>query len=133
MDKLKKFLIFCFVGGVATLIDYSVMNLSIAILGSSYLMTDISKILGIIFSMMWNFPVNRHLTFKAHHGKVRKQLPKWLIVYAITSLVNFLIFSLVIFFTGTELVPRTIAFILGTCAGLILNFVFSLIWTFKDN
>jgi putative flippase GtrA len=131
MDKIKKFIIFCFVGGIATLIDYLVMNLSIFILGNSYIITTISKIFGIIVSMMWNFPANRYLTFKAKDGKVRRQLPKWLLVYAITSLINFLIFSIIIFFIGTEFLPRTIAFIIGTAAGLILNFIISLFWTFK--
>ena len=132
MDRLKKFIIFCFVGGIATLIDYTAMNLLILWLGKSYAITITSKILATIVAMAWNFPASKYLTFKSKEGKIKEELPKWLSVYVLTMFINFIIFSGIIFFIGTEFWPRTMAFVIATGASLILNFIISLVWTFKE-
>jgi putative flippase GtrA len=130
-NKFLKFVVFCFVGGIATLIDFLVLNLSMYFLGNTQVMATVSKALGIIVSMLWNFPANRYLTFKANNGKIRHQLPRWLLVYIITSLVNIGVFSIIVYITGTGFYPRTFAFVCATGVSLILNFIFSLFWTFK--
>ena len=131
MKNFYKFMTFCFIGGVSTLIDFSVLNLGIYFLGPSYLMVNISKILATEISMCWNFPMNRHFTFKAGEGKFHHQLAKYLSLYGVTSLFNFLIFSSLVFVLGTSFLPRTIAFVIATGSALLLNFVGSLFWTFK--
>lgn len=131
MKTLYKFIMFCFIGGVSTLIDYSVLNLGVYILGTSYLMVNISKVVGIGISMCWNFPMNRYFTFKAREGNLKKQIIKFLSVYGITSLVNLIVFSSLIFILGTSFWPRTIAFVIATAAALLLNFFGSLFWTFN--
>jgi len=131
MKTFYKFVIFCFVGGISTLIDFSVLNIGVYFLGESYFMVNLSKIFGIILSMTWSFPMNKHFTFKSKEENLFKQFLKYLSVYGITSLINFLIFSGIIFFIGTAFLPRTIAFIFATGMGLMLNFLGSLLWTFK--
>jgi len=136
MIKKKTFLrfgIFCFVGGIATLIDWAFFNLFSLLLGKELIMLQISRILAIVLSMVWNFFANRKFTFKASQEKVLHQLPKWLIVYGLTSLVNFLVFTLLISILGGEFWPRNIAFVCGTGISLILNFIGSALWAFKKN
>jgi len=131
LKNFYKFICFCFVGGIATIIDLSVFNVSSLILGKTYLILQISRILGIGVSMIWNFTVNRNITFKSRDEKIKKQLPKWLILYFITSLVNFIIFSLVIMILGNSIIERNIAFFCGIAVSIPLNFIGSLLWAFK--
>ncbi len=131
IKRIPKFITFCFVGGIATFIDFVVFNTFAYFLGNSFLMPQISRVLGIVVSMIWNFTMNRNVTFCAKEGSIKSQLPKWLIVYGITALINLAIFSLVISQTGNSLLGRNIAFLCGTGASIILNFFGSLFWTFK--
>jgi len=126
-----KFICFCFVGGIATLIDFIIFNISAFFLGNGFLMPQLARILGIGISMIWNFTMNRNITFNAKDGKIKSQITKWLIVYGITSLVNIIIFSIVINIIGNSFWERNIAFVLGTGISLILNFIGSLLWAFK--
>ena len=131
IKKIPKFLIFCFVGGVATLIDFVIFNLFAYILGSGFLMPQISRILGILISMVWNFTMNRNITFRVREEKIKYKLPKWIIVYGITALINLAIFSLVISQIGNTLLGRNIAFVSGTAVSISLNFLGSKFWTFR--
>lgn len=131
MEKIPKFFIFCFVGGIATLIDFAVFNIFAYFLGEGYLMPQISRAIGIGVSMIWNFTMNRSFTFRAKEEKIKCQLPKWLIVYGITALINLAVFSLVISQTGNSLIGRNIAFVCGTTVSITLNFFGSLLWTFR--
>ncbi len=129
--KFRKFIIFCFVGGIATLIDLGVFNLSAIILGKGVVLLQISRLLGIIVSMMWNFVINRNLTFDAKNEKVRKQLPKWITLYSATSLINFLVFSWAVSVIGASFWERNIAFVCGYVISVPLNFVGSMFWAFR--
>lgn len=131
IKKIPRFVIFCFVGGIATLIDFIVFNIFAYILGDGLFMPQISRALGIGISMIWNFSMNRNITFRAKDGKIINQLPKWLLVYGITSLINLGIFSIILSHTGNSLMGRNIAFVCGTGISIILNFLGSLLWTFK--
>lgn len=126
-----KFIIFGFVGGIAGLIDWGVFNLMAVILGKDFVMLQISRLLGIATSMIWNFSVNRNFTFKAKHEKIKVQLPKWLVLYAATSLINFVIFSGVISLIGTNFWERNIAFLCGWAISIPLNFIGSMFWIFR--
>ena len=58
---LAKIVLFCLTGGIATLIDLAFFNLF-------YLLTSIfvlSRIFGILISIIFNFSFNRNITFKA--------------------------------------------------------------------
>jgi putative flippase GtrA len=126
-----KFVSFCFVGGIAFLIDFAVFNTSAYFLGNAPLMPQLSRVLGIAISMIWNFSMNRSMTFKAKEGKIKSQLAKWLIVYGVTSVINIIIFSIMIGIIGNSFWDRNIAFVLGTGITLVLNFIGSFFWTFK--
>ena len=130
---LGKFVCFCFIGGVSTLIDLVVFNIFSYFLGNGFLMPQLARILGIGISMIWNFTMNRNITFKAKEGKIKSQLIKWLILYGITSLVNLVIFSIAINLIGNSFWERNIAFVLGTGISLILNFIGSMFWAFKHS
>jgi putative flippase GtrA len=127
-----KFICFCIVGGVATLIDFIIFNISAYFLGNGFLMPQLSRILGIITSMIWNFTMNRNITFNAKEEKIKSQLAKWLIIYGITSMINIIVFSIVINIIGNSFWERNIAFVLGTGISLTLNFIGSLLWAFRS-
>ncbi len=131
IKNLWKFVLFCFVGGIATLIDLGIFNICTFLFGKTLLMLKTSRALGIGISMIWNFTMNRNITFRAKEEKVRRQLPKWFILYIITSLVNFLVFSLVITLMGRGFLERNIAFFCGIAISIPLNFIGSLLWVFK--
>lgn len=126
-----KFFLFCVVGGFATLIDWGIFNIFSHFLDNSIFMLQVSRVIAIGGSMIWNFLINRKFTFKAGEDKLSNQAVKWLIVYIVTSLINFIIFSLIISLIGGGFWQRNIAYLSGLVVSIPLNFMGSMLWAFK--
>lgn len=124
---LKKFIIFCLVGGIATILDWGFFNMFFY-LGRPF---SQSRLFAIAISMIWNFWANRTITFKARSEDWKKQLPKYLIVYIISMGSNYIIANAVYFFLPTGTVYANIAFISGLIISIPLSFVGSLLWAFN--
>ncbi|MBS3078616.1 GtrA family protein [Candidatus Pacearchaeota archaeon] len=130
MRTRYKFLVFCFVGGVAALIDLLFFNLFFSVIQAGFIL---SRILGIGISMIWNFTMNRNVTFSAKNSKVKNQLMKYFIMYGITMSANVLVGIVVLNIIGDNLFGGNIAAIAGIAISVPLNFIGSLLWTFKNS
>lgn len=122
-----KILLFCFVGGVATLLDLLFFNFAFKYTGWFVF----SRLAGIAFSMFWNFTINRRVTFQAHKEKPGPQLIKYLIVYGTSMGLNVLVGWIAYGIIGPGQFQANIAAILGFMVSIPTAFIGSLLWAFK--
>ncbi len=124
---IKKIFLFCFAGGIATLIDLSFFNLFF-IFSSMFVL---SRIAGILISMGFNFTFNRNITFKVKNRKVHHQIIKFLILYGISMSLNILVGKLILSLLNESLLSANIAAISGIVVSTITNFFGLMFWVFK--
>lgn len=122
-----KILLFGFVGGVATLLDLLFFNLMFKF--TSWFV--FSRIVGIALSMIWNFTVNRRVTFQAKEGKRSSQLIKYFIVYGTSMGLNVFVGWMIYGIIGPGQIQANIAAIFGFIISIPTSFIGSLLWTFK--
>ena len=145
MDKKEiwKFIIFCFVGGTSALIHFSIFSLFYYIILDAFIKTNIltfgvsikdivSYMMGVIVSITYNFSMNRNITFSAKHISIKKQLPKYLIVYALSIGVGLIVNMIIINIVGETGLNSLIATLCGILASIPVSFIGSLLWTFKN-
>jgi len=125
--NIKKFICFCFVGGASALIDLSFFNLFFW-LGITFILC---RIFAIGISMIFNFTINRNITFSAKGRAIHYQIVKYLIVYAVSIGVNLLTSLIVIMILGENTLNANIAAVSGILVGIPISFFGSLLWTFK--
>jgi putative flippase GtrA len=124
-----RFFIFGIIGFIAFLIDLGFFNLFYSI-ALGFLL---SRVLSAIIAMVFNFILNRNITFSARHTPVKKQIVKWLIVYTIGIGLNTLVGKLVIVFLGESVLNANIAFFSGLLVSVPICFLGSLLWAFKKD
>ncbi len=129
MNHFKKFVIFCFVGFGAFLISWIFFNIIYKI-SSRFVF---SMIISAIISMIFNFNVNRNLTFSARGHSIKKQVIRWLIVYVVSISINISVAKLVLLALGESLLNVNIAFLAGVAVGIPIGFLGSLLWAFKKD
>tara|TARA_Y100000310_G_scaffold338921_1_gene429962 strand:- start:8462 stop:8908 length:447 start_codon:yes stop_codon:yes gene_type:complete len=124
-----EFIVFCFVGGTSALIDLLSFNLFFYFKFSFLL----SRIFATGIAIIYNFSMNRNITFKAKDRSVRKQLPRYIIVYALaitvgltTSLISFKIL-------GEGTFNANFASVIGILFSIPVSFLGSLLWAFKKD
>lgn len=127
LKTIHKFILFVFVGGIATVLDLLFFNF---IFRYSSLFI-VSRVAGIAFSMIWNFTANRHITFQAKEGKPAPQLIKYLVVYGIAMGLNVLVSWTAYGIIGPGQLQANIAAVLGMIVSIPTSFLGSLLWTFK--
>jgi len=129
-NLLKQIITFGIVGGIATVIDFIFFNLI-------FLMTSLfvySRVIGIFMSMIWNFMMNRTVTFKAQEGKIKGQLVKYLIVYGISMGSNVLVSWFVyVYMLSPGQLNANIAAVFALCVSIPLAFIGSKLWAFKTS
>ena len=126
--KLKrKFLTFCFVGGTSALVSLIMFNFFYWMKVGFIL----SVVLGISLALIYNFLMNRAVTFKASETPIKKQWWKHGIVYFISQGINlgmsFVVFSIL----GEGTLRANISVITGIAISIPFSFFGSLLWTFK--
>jgi len=134
-DKLKlfiinnfwKFVFFCFIGLCAFLIDIGFFNL--------FYRTSLnfipSRVLAIFLSMIFNFTMNRNITFSARGYSFKKQIPKWLLLHITAMLINVGAGKLTLIIFGENLLMANIAVFIGVTLSIPITFFGSLFWAFK--
>lgn len=127
MKTLKKFASFCVVGGLAALVELGVFNL-IYIFGNLFVL---SKVVGILVALNFNFAINRKFTFLATKGLLKKQIPKFLTVYAVAFIVNVSVSYIVNIILPAGSLYANIAAASGIVAQIPVSFFGSLRWTFN--
>jgi putative flippase GtrA len=120
MRLSKRFTLFCVFGLIATLIDLSAFNLYL-FLTNTFI---ISRIGGVLTSLIFTFSCNRKITFKSKNTKIKTQFIKFLILYLTTMTLNTLVGLIVIFIAGkTTLIVSNIAAIMGILVSMTLNYI----------
>ena len=84
--KYFRFLFFCFVGVISTLLHFLIFNFFRFWITLSFIS---SLLFAIGLSMIFNFSMNRNITFSARGHSIKKQLPRYLLVYATSMSGNF--------------------------------------------
>jgi len=125
---LRKIVLYCFTGGVATLIDLLFFNIFF-FLTSGFV---ISRVGGILISIIFNFTFNRNVTFQARYQKAHHQIWKFLIVYGISMTLNVLVGKLVLSFLDNSTLSANIAAISGLAVSIPIGFLGLMFWVFKD-
>jgi len=141
MKNIIKFFIFCFVGGTSALIHLVVFNIFFKVLPiiihSKFLIFGVSNyylistVFAIAISMIYNFSMNRNITFSARQEKVSRQLPKYLAVYLSSIGIGFLTSMIVLNLIGEDLINANIATISGVIVSIPVSFFGSLLWALK--
>ena len=119
--------IFSLVGIMAFVIDWVIFNLfykltSIFILSLSF---------GWATSMVFNFTINRNVTFSARGFSIKFQALRWLLVYFIAFLARGGLGKLIIIIIGESPLNVNIAFFAGIAISIPISFFGSLLWVFK--
>lgn len=126
--KLLRFICFCFVGGTSALIDLIVFNIAYY-LGFAFILC---RIFAVGFSIIYNFSMNRNITFSAKGQSIKEQIPRYAVVYAISVGVNLIVSFIMV----TLLEPGTINANISAFTGIVVSIPFSffgsLLWAFKD-
>jgi putative flippase GtrA len=125
---VKKIFFFGATGGIATLIDLLFFNLFF-IISSMFVL---SRILGILISMIFNFTSNRNITFNARKGKVPNQAIKFLILYGISMGANVLTGKFILSLLEESLFSANIAAISGLAVSIPISFFGLMFWVFKE-
>jgi len=126
-DLKKKLINFCFVGLTSALVSLIVFN-AFLVLGLSF---SISVILGILSSIIYNFLLNRTITFDAKSFPIKKQVLRYGFVYAFSQSVNFLVSSFSKFLLGGGTFKSNLAVLIGIVFSIPFSFLGSLLWAFK--
>ena len=127
MNIIKKFVSFCMVGGLAFIIDIGFVNLFF-FLGLEF---PVARTLSISLALIFNFFVNRNVTFKAQHTSAKKQVLPFVVVYIIANLVNLFSSIAIVNLAGANVISINWASFIGTAVSIPFSFLGSLIWTFK--
>jgi putative flippase GtrA len=123
----KKIFFFCLTGGIAAIIDILFFNLFFI----STKIFVLSRIGGIMISMIFNFTSNRNITFKAKNKKAHSQAWKFIILYAISMGTNILVGKSVLSLLNDSLLSANIAAISGFVVSVPISFFGLNFWVFK--
>jgi len=124
---IKKFFIFCIVGGLSFLVDIIFLNLFFW-LGLSFI---ISRTFSITLALLFNFIMNRNLTFSALGKPLKLQVPKYLIVYVFANLVNLFVSVFLVTLLGESYINVNLASVVGVISAIPFSFLGSNLWTFR--
>jgi len=119
-------MIFCIVGATGALIELLSFNLFFI-----FITFPLSKLFAIILALIFNFNVNRNYTFLASSGKIKKQLPKYVLIYSMAFLVNFGVSLIVQEVLPAGVLNANIAAASGIVIAIPISFLGSLLWIFR--
>ncbi|MCA9487457.1 MAG: GtrA family protein [Nanoarchaeota archaeon] len=124
---IRKVVLFGVTGGIATLIDLAFFNLFFKLTSVFVL----SRILGILISIIFNFNFNRNVTFRAKDGSIGKQGIKFLVLYGISMSLNVLVSKGAYSLMEPSTLSANIAAVLGLAISIPVSFFGALFWVFR--
>jgi len=123
-----RFIVFCFVGGSSALVHMLFFNIFRFWVGVSF---TLALFFAIFFSIIYNFSMNRNITFSARGHSIKKQIIKFIIVYAIAISINFITALSLENLLGPGVIQENLATIGGILVSIPFSFLGSLLWVFK--
>ena len=109
----KGFFRFIVVGGLSTVIDYSMYMLL-----SRHLLIELSKGISMMIASIFSYSMNKRFTFRNHKRTNSRYIIRFYEVVLINLIINMTVNTVV--YRMTDL--KTPAFILATCAGMAVNY-----------
>lgn len=127
--KIKKtFIRFFFVGATSSLISILLFNLFFAL----KLSFTFSLLFSLLSSIIYNFTMNRYLTFSAGKGMLKDQIWKYAVVYSIAHGVNFGVSHIAESLLGSSTFMANLAVLIGIASSIPISFPGYLLWVFKN-
>lgn len=123
---LKKISLFLLFGGLGVVIELTFLNIFLFF----NLVFVLSKIFSLLIALSFNFTMNRNYTFSSRFA-LKSQIPKYAIVQSIAFIVNVGVSLIVVFILPGSILNSNIASMSGIILALPVNFLGSLLWTFK--
>ncbi len=123
-----RFIIFCFVGASSALVHIFFFNIFRFWLGVSFIL---ALFFGIFLSIIYNFSMNRNITFSARGHPIKKQIIRFLIVYLIAISINLITALTLKNILGVGVLQENLAAIGGIAMSIPFSFLGSLLWAFK--
>ena len=123
-----KFIVFSFVGGSSAFVHMLFFNFFRFWLGAIF---TVSLIFAIFFAVIYNFSMNRNVTFSAKHESLKKQIPRYIIIYGLSISINFIVATTTKYFLGGGVLKENIATLAGIIVSIPFSFLGSLFWVFK--
>ncbi len=118
----RQFLLFLFVGGSATLLQFMLLMYFVEWLGMSKV---IASAAGYLLSAAYNYLLNYYLTF-ANGQSHWQTLPKFIAVVFLGVMVNTLVFALMLY-----VAPYLLAQLFAVGATLVVNFLLHKFWIYR--
>ena len=127
--KIKKRIFsFFFVGLSSTLVSLIIFN-AFFYIGLSF---ALSLIISLLTSVIFNFTMNRNITFSAKGGSLFKHVWRYLVVYGVARGTNLGVSIISIMFLGEGTLMANLAVIIGIAFSIPISFLGYLLWAFKD-
>lgn len=124
----RRFILFFFVGITSTLMSLLLFNLFFAL----NLSFTLSLLFSLLSSVVYNFSMNRSLTFSAGKGILKEQVWKYSIVYSIAHGTNFIVSHIAEGLLGGGTLMANISVVIGIAVSIPLSFFGYLLWAFKN-
>jgi len=123
----KKFILFCLAGGIGVITEIIFFNLFYFY----YPFFAFAKAASLSIALSLNFFINRNVTFLAKSEQKRKQVPRYIIVYAIAISINFLVSMIMSNFLDGSIISENLSTISGILAALPITFFGSQYFIFR--
>ncbi len=123
-NKYKQFILFCFVGGMNSLISYGVYAL-LVVLGMYYTAANLlGDIAGGVNSYLWN----SRWVFRNAERRTSRSLPRFVVTFVLFCVLSYLLMWLLVDFFG---IPKLLAKIVALPITTLVNFFMNKLWAFK--
>jgi len=123
----RKFMLFFFVGTTSSLMSILLFNLFFAL----HLSFTLSLLFSLLSSVIYNFTMNKYLTFSAGKGLLKEQIWKYTVVYTFSHGINFLASYIAQRILGESTLMANISVLIGIIIGIPFSFLGYLLWVFK--
>jgi len=127
MKGYWRFVLFCVVGGASAVVDLAFFNLAF-FAGVGFIL---ARVFGVLVSMGVNFFMNRSVSFSARGRSIRGQVPKYFVVYLVSSTVNVGVGFLAVTILGPGALQANLASVIGIVVAIPFSFFGLLLWAFK--
>lgn len=124
----RKFIRFFFVGVTSSLMSILLFNLFFAL----KLSFTLSLLFSLLSSVIYNFSMNRYLTFSAGKGVLKEQIWKYAVVYSIAHGINFGVSHIAEGLLGGGTFMANLSVLIGIASSIPFSFFGYLLWAFKD-
>jgi len=117
--KKYEFLIYTTIGGVATVIDWSIFAIAVHFLGTHY---EVALVLAYFGASIAHYTANKFITFRCKSTDYRSQLSIYILVVAISLMCSMTVMALLVnFLPANKILLRVVTTILMLVPNYLLH------------